>query len=748
MFSDGWLKVRWAAISLVVTGGLLTTPARLAADVRADQPPAPAPRKVVFAAVPRPEPTGPSGNPQIYTVNEDGTDLRQLTFDESASADWPVWVMGGRKILYTIESTGEREDESGIYLMNADGTGAERLLATHHRVVQPKLAPDGSSVLFTASWETFPVVALYKLDLATGRVQNLTAVTSPAQGFDSDPRWSPDGGEIIFTSGSAQDGALSSPQVYTIAADGSHRQALTNDEFWYTDPAFAPGGRRMAASVFRGHEWPFPSDQRGKFPLPVDWHIVVQDVDTGSQTLITQGKNCAPRRPSDEPCAPDEGPSWIPVWIPGEDRIAFLSLRRQDLAGIYSVDANGGDARIVVELPGQVIIWHDWVAPESGADRQRAVSLHAATAPGPRLLFGALTYPTRRDPAGNFWADTEAGQSLSPTAQLFTMSAGPSDVAPLPWPRSDLAPDFARWTKDRSSIVFTASVPVDASQAPPRPGATVVPRAAPGGAPSFGDPVIAGDEGAAGRAAANDVPTQALDQVFVVSADGSGLRQITSPWSYDALDAPPANDPRSNVEPDVSPDGRSLVFANVSSVRQESWILRADLATGDVINLTSVTCGFALCYDRTPRFSPDGSAIAFASYAGGRMQIHTMLADGSGDRQVTDDDADAVDPSWSPDGGSLAYTRLSGADSIGDAVSDIGPWSVVVVNLATGDERTIASGVGGIRPAPLWGPDGATIAFLEDAHGQPDVYTVPATGGDPKPLLVSTTSWELFFDWR
>ena len=57
-----------------------------------------------------------------------------------------------------------------------------------------------------------------------------------------------------------------------------------------------------------------------------------------------------------------------------------------------------------------------------------------------------------------------------------------------------------------------------------------------------------------------------------------------------------------------------------------------------------------------PRWSPDGSQIAFTDFVDGRLQIFVMNADGSARSRLTNSSAHEVEPSWSPDGRQIAFT--------------------------------------------------------------------------------------------
>ncbi len=91
---------------------------------------------------------------------------------------------------------------------------------------------------------------------------------------------------------------------------------------------------------------------------------------------------------------------------------------------------------------------------------------------------------------------------------------------------------------------------------------------------------------------------------------------------------------------DVSPDGGTLVFDLLGD-------LYAMPTTGG--EATRLTSGGA--FDFQPRYSPDGSSIAFTSDRDGAQNIWLMDPDGGNLRQVTEEGSREVNsPSWSPDG--------------------------------------------------------------------------------------------------
>ena len=128
--------------------------------------------------------------------------------------------------------------------------------------------------------------------------------------------------------------------------------------------------------------------------------------------------------------------------------------------------------------------------------------------------------------------------------------------------------------------------------------------------------------------------------IQVVNANYSGRRRLTrGPDWY----------------PVWSPDGKLIAFERGSRGCTQIFVVHAD--GSGVRNLTPL--GKKWC-ETQPAWSPDGKWIAFTSdrvAALGGNEIYVMRADGRSQRRVTFNWLDDGDPDWSPDGRWIAFTR-------------------------------------------------------------------------------------------
>jgi len=124
-------------------------------------------------------------------------------------------------------------------------------------------------------------------------------------------------------------------------------------------------------------------------------------------------------------------------------------------------------------------------------------------------------------------------------------------------------------------------------------------------------------------------------------------------------------------------------------------------------------------FDFDPSFSPDGRQIAFSRWLAGELQlaeILVMAADGSGVTRITNNDYPDEQPTWSPDGRQIALVSRQDNN-----------WDIYVIN-ADGSARTRLTDHPGRDQNPKWSPDGQKIAFWSDRDGNLDVYVMNTDG--------------------
>lgn len=164
--------------------------------------------------------------------------------------------------------------------------------------------------------------------------------------------------------------------------------------------------------------------------------------------------------------------------------------------------------------------------------------------------------------------------------------------------------------------------------------------------------------------------------------------------------------------PQVSPDGKMVVFESMRSGTQEIWSCNAD--GSDPVQLTS-NGG----HSGTPRWSPDGQWIAYDFRQREHSQIWVMDPEGRNAHALTSGNYENVVPNWTQDGKTIFY-----------ASNRTGEYQVWARSSATGQERQITTR-GGF--AAFESPDRKSLLFTKlDSAG---VWTVPRSGGAELRLL-------------
>ncbi|HEY4546874.1 MAG TPA: S9 family peptidase [Pedomonas sp.] len=183
-------------------------------------------------------------------------------------------------------------------------------------------------------------------------------------------------------------------------------------------------------------------------------------------------------------------------------------------------------------------------------------------------------------------------------------------------------------------------------------------------------------------------------------------------------------------DPQISPDGRHVVYARVSMdimtdrIRRNLWII--DTATGEQRPVFSGTASYS-----SARWSPDGKRLAFVSSFDGATQIYVRWMDTGQLARVTNLPQSPSNLSWSPDGKWLAFTMFVPEDKTPLASLPTPPKGA-----KWGDAPRLVDDV-------VYRADGA--GFLESGFSQ--VFLAPADGGSPRQLTTGrydhsgTPSW-------
>jgi TolB protein len=196
--------------------------------------------------------------------------------------------------------------------------------------------------------------------------------------------------------------------------------------------------------------------------------------------------------------------------------------------------------------------------------------------------------------------------------------------------------------------------------------------------------------------------------IYVMNADGSGVRQLTSnlnPSFYYA------------EFPDWSADGKQIAF----DVNSRTLYAVNDNGGG----LTALTNDASIVHE-FPSWAPDRKKVAFSSNLNGFLDVYTMNADGSSPQQLTYGDAD-IYPAWSPDGTKIAFQR--------------GVFGNIYVMNPDGSEQKQVTDTF-TDELPTWSPDGTKIAFDSSRSGNNQIYVMNADGsGLIRVTNDSSTDW-------
>ncbi|HEX8688036.1 MAG TPA: DPP IV N-terminal domain-containing protein, partial [Pyrinomonadaceae bacterium] len=715
--------------------------------------------------------SGHRGYGEIWRADADGSNQISLSDGVAVRAvdDWPAWSPDGEKIvfvrnrqLWTIGrdggtavklSTGSDEDEqpswspdgtkiafvrdyssatAQIWVMDADGSNQRNLSNYEWGFSRyPAWSPDGSRIAFQR-WND-----IWVMD-ADG--SNQTQLTFAASGGYLKPAWSPDGSRLVVTNGINFEG-----EIFVMNADGSGITKIADGVHptWQSLPPLTLTAADSPGRVTPGAELTYTLEVTNNHTLTAAGATLTDALDAGATFVLaeTTRGSCA------TPAAGETGTVTCSLGDLAEGdratvrvvvRVAAAdgaTLRNAATASAgyagYGRQSQSAETATRVFTPPADLSVYAWINGgayvSAGGQVVYGVSVFnsgPATAAGVTLtasLPEGVTLDTIDDAGGGECASEAGGRGFTCTFASVGVYEGrdlrvkaTSNVAGEPYMPVTAAFNVAAATPDVTPD-NNASTAAFFIAAPPLPAPT----------PGAADEALL----AYGKQPLSDGQYDLYRQ----RADGTGTVKLTDDANYEDRFT-------------WSPDGSRLAFLRHHF--EDGFVsLGTVAADGSGLRmLTSVPGEYIVSVS----WSPDGSRLVFdatpyTTNVGDPYvaDVFVINADGTGRANLTNGDGFNSDPSWSPDGTRVAYTR--GALAVGDGA----PSGEIRVAGADGSGLVrIPQAAGEYDFTPHWSPDGARLAFTRRlADGTSYVQTVGADGTGPRRLTERPATDEANPQW-
>lgn len=192
----------------------------------------------------------------LYVVRIRGGERTRLN-NSPGNESQPRWSPDGLNIAFVRTPEGS-PSQPDIFVIDTSGENERRL--TSQGGTSTDWSPDATRLAFTTDRDAdpadFPSGAslpheLYVVDVASGTE---TRLTDTLDGSEDDPQWSLDGSTIAYTLWFDDDISSEDAEIYSIRADGSGVQQLTDTGRFRYDfrPTWSPRGAFVVYEVQRG----------------------------------------------------------------------------------------------------------------------------------------------------------------------------------------------------------------------------------------------------------------------------------------------------------------------------------------------------------------------------------------------------------------------------------------------------------------------------------------------------------------
>ena len=271
-----------------------------------------------------------AGRPQVFTIEPDGTGLRQVTKRPNGAGEYGLtWSADGSSLIYVVSTNRDL-----MYTSAVDGRGVRRLSPRCSGQClgddNPVVTRSGTKIAFERAFgpvvnDNAAIVGIFTTNADGSGLKQLTQKKKRSVTEDHRPTWSPDGRRVAFQ---RLDRSKSRGAIFVVNANGAHLRQVTPYSLDGANPRWSRDGTRIL----------FNNDEESGSGNPANLYTIRLD-GTGLTKLTNYGGTSQ---------------AFVDDWSPDGTQIVVHFIGADSVGAainqLYLLNADGSGAHALTQL--------------------------------------------------------------------------------------------------------------------------------------------------------------------------------------------------------------------------------------------------------------------------------------------------------------------------------------------------------------------------------------------------------------